>query len=473
MNTSFARQALAKDDCNADSPHKTALESSMMAAAFEDRRSPHNMIMERLDELSDVELIDRLQRGAFSYLTEYTNVANGLVADTSRAQSPCSIAVVGFALSCYPVAVQNGWMARTDAARITLKTLRFFWESPQGEQADATGYKGFYYHFLDMKSGRRAWQSELSFIDTTLLLAGVLVAGRFFDRGGDEVKIRDLADKLYRRVDWRWTQNGGMTAAQGWKPECGFLHYGWEGYNEGTLLYILGLGAPTTPLATGSFPGWTATYQWENLMGGDVLYSGPLFTHLFPHAWIDFRGIRDKFMREKNTDYFENTRAIIAIHREYGARNPRGFVGYDRDFWGVTAGEGPGNSIVKSCGKMRQFFDYTARGVPYGPDDGTISPWAMLATLPFAASDALRGTRYLLSAYPQVCREDRFSSGFNPTAADGAGWLSDGWFGLDQGLLVLMIENYRTGMIWNLMRECPYVKAGLKRATFRGGWLKS
>ena len=213
--------------------------------------------MDALGALSDDALLDRLQRGAFAYFETYKNAKSGLIADTSRAGSPCSIAVVGFALSCYPIAVENGWMSRQAAAALTLRTLRFFQDSPQGDQADSAGYKGFYYHFLDMKTGRRVWQCELSLIDTTLLLAGMLTAACYFDGVGDESEIRYVADALYRRVDWRWAQNGSDSVTQGWKPECGFLHYGWEGYNEAAILYVLGLGSPTLsgwnrpPLAAG------------------------------------------------------------------------------------------------------------------------------------------------------------------------------------------------------------------------------
>ena len=298
------------------------------------------------------------------------------------------------------------------------------------------------------------------------------MAGRYFDGGGDEAEIRELADAIYRRVDWQWAQNNGLTVAQGWKPECGFLHYGWEGYNEATILYVLGAGSPSHALPPASFTGWTVTYQLENLLGYDVLYSGPLFTHLFSHAWIDFRGIRDDFMRNMRSDYFENTCNSIALHREYAARNPHGYEGYDRNFWGITAGEGPGNEELRESYRDRRFFGYTSRGVPYGPDDGTISPWAMLATLPFGAEAAIEGTRNLLQTYPQVCTKDRFSSGFNPTFhKSGSAWLSEGWFGLDQGLLVLMIENYRTGFVWEIMRSCPAIRTGLQRAGFKGGWL--
>jgi hypothetical protein len=431
-----------------------------------------NVEIDALVALPDDALLDRLQRGAFAFMNEYHNPQNGLVADTSRAGSPSSIAVVGFALSCYPVAVERGWMSRIAAATQALKTLRFFRNSPQSDRPDASGFKGFYYHFLDMQSGRRVWQCELSLVDTTLLMAGILTVGCYFDGKGNEAEIRALSDELYRRVDWQWAQNEQNTIAQGWKPECGFLHYGWEGYNEATIAYVLGSASPTHPLSPGSFTGWTCTYQWENLLGQDVLYSGPLFTHLFSHAWIDYRGIRDAFMREKGSDYFENTQHAIAIHREYGARNPRDYEGYDRNLWGITAGDGPGNRELRQSSRDRRFFGYMARGAPYGPDDGTIAPWAMLATVPFGADIALRGTRHLLRAYPQVCSSDRLCSGFNPTLAErGNGWLSDGWYGLDQGLLVMMIENYRSGLIWNITRGCAWFRAGLKGAGFDGGWL--
>ncbi len=216
--------------------------------------------------LSDGELLDRFQRAAFGYFLEEINPANGLVADTTRKGSPASIAVVGFALSSYPVAVERGWLTRQDAAARTLAALRFFWTSRQSEAPDATGYKGFYYHFLDLQSGKRVWQSELSIIDTTLLCAGILTASAYFTGSTrSETEIRDLADMLYRRIDWQWAQNGKATVSQGWKPECGFLHYGWEGYNEATILYVLGLASPTHPLPEEScYTAWTDLVCPEN-----------------------------------------------------------------------------------------------------------------------------------------------------------------------------------------------------------------
>jgi hypothetical protein len=423
---------------------------------------------------SDDELLDRFQRAAFGYFLEQCNPENGLVEDRSRPGGPASIAVVGFALSSYPVAVERGWMTRAEAAARTLNTLRFFLESPQGKAPDATGYKGFYYHFLDMQTGRRAWRSELSLIDTTLLLAGVLVAGAYFSADMPaEIEIRESAEALYRRIDWRWAMGGGTTARQGWKPESGFLHYGWEGYSEATLLYVLGLASPAHPLGADSFAAWTETYQWEDIYEHEFLYAGPLFIHLFSQAWIDFEGIQDQFMREKGSDYFENTRRAVYVQREYARRNPHSYEGYGRDCWGLTATDGPGFTSLRIGGARRRFLGYAARGVPYGPDDGTLGPCAAIACLPFAPELALPALRRLCADYPEMVRGSRLPSAFNPTFPDAkpSGWVSEGYFGLDQGLLVLMIENYRTGLIWKLMRSCPYIGDGLRQAGFTGGWL--
>ncbi len=403
---------------------------------------------------SDEELLDRLQRAAFDYFVRYVNPDNGLVADTSREGSPASIAVVGFALASYPIAVERGWMARADAVTRTRDTLRFFANSPQSAERDATGFNGFYYHFLDMTTGRRVWQCELSPIDTALLVAGMLTASAYFrEDSQDEFEIRHLAEVLYRRIDWRWAQNERAPVSQGWKPECGFLHYGWEGYNEAAVLYVLAMASPTYPVTGDSFHAWTLTYQWENLYGYDFLYAGPLFVHQFSHAFIDFRDIRDRFMREKRTDYFQNTAQAIFVQREYARRNPLELEGYGERCWGISAGDGPSG--------------YAARAVPYGPDDGTIAPSATLSALPFTPDLALSAIRHMRERYPNIASNLMLPSGFNPTRA----WVSEGYFGLDQGIVVMMIENHRSGLIWDLMRRCSHVERGLRRAGFRGGWL--
>ncbi len=424
---------------------------------------------------SDEELLDRFQCAAFGYFLEQFNAENGLVADTSRAGSPASIAVVGFALSVYPVAVERGWMARSDAVNRTLVALRFFCASEQSDSPEATGYKGFYYHFLDMHTGARVWRSELSMIDSALLVAGMLTAGQYFvAKTAEETELRKLVETLYLRIDWGWSQGGTETVRMGWKPESGFLNYGWGGYSEAILLYVLALGSPTRAIEGGCecYDTWTATYQWENLYGYDFLYAGPLFIHQFSHAWIDFRGIRDRFMREKRCDYFENSRRATEVQREYARRNPHSFTGYDENCWGLTACDGP-RQPLPGADERRRLFGYAARGVPYGPDDGTLGGWAALASLPFAPEIALGAARTMLQRYPEMLSAQRYTSSFNPSLA-GAGrgsWVSAGYFGLDQGIVVMMIENHRSQLIWRLMRGCPHVVSGLRRAGFSGGWL--
>jgi hypothetical protein len=419
-------------------------------------------------------MLDRVQRAAFGYFLQAVHPANGLVADTSRENSPASIAVVGFALSAYPVAVERGWMDRVAAVDRSLAVLRFFRDSDQSGSPEATGYKGFYYHFLDLQTGARVWRSELSMIDTALLIAGALTAGMYFTaETADEIELRELVDTLYRRIDWSWAQNSGTTISHGWKPECGFLRYSWEGYSEAIVLYVLALASTTHPIEAACYQAWTATYQWENLYGYDFLYAGPLFVHQFSHAWIDFRGIQDRFMREKRCDYFENSRRATQVQREYARRNPHRFAGYDEHSWGFTACDGPSNALPQLANQRHRLFGYAARGVPYGPDDGTLAGWAALASLPFAPEIALCAARNMSRLYPEMVPEQQYASSFNPTlaAADRRAWVSAGHFGLDQGIVVMMLENYRTELIWRLMRDCPYVGTGLRRAGFRGGWL--
>ncbi len=421
---------------------------------------------------ADEQMIDGVQRTAFDYFLTHTHARTGLVADTSRPDAPASIAVVGFALSAYPVAVERGWIAREDAVGRCLDALRFFAGSDQSGAADATGWRGFYFHFLDGDTGRRAWASELSSIDTALLVVGMLTAAAYFDAPTPaEDELRRLANLLYDRVNWNWSEHDDDAVALGWKTECGFLNYGWQGYNEAIVLYALGLGSDTHRLTRSSFETWTETYQWENLYGIDFLYAGPLFMHQFSHAWIDFRGIRDSFMREKDCDYFENSRRATEVQRQYAIRNPRGFGGYGQDSWGLTASDGPSVDPKTVAGRRQAFYGYAARGVPWGPDDGTLNSACVAASLVFAPEIALPALRRLVVEAGATGGNALYASGVNVTAGGDTPWISEGVFGLDQGLTVLMIENFRTGLYWRLTRSIPCLRAGLRRAGFTGGWL--
>ena len=237
---------------------------------------------------------------------------------------------------------------------------------------------------------------------------------------------------------------------------------------------MLALGSPSHPIAGDCFKAWTGTYQWENLYDHDYLYAGPLFVHHFSHAWIDFRGIRDSFMRDKSSDYFENTRRAAYIHRAYAQRNPHQFTGYDENCWGLSACDGPSDEQPDVPNEPRRLFGYAARGVPYGPDDGTLSASSVLASLPFAPEIVLPTLRNMMARYPDILPEGRLPSGFNPTltAAGGRAWVSEGHYGLDQGIVLMMIENHRTEFFWRLMRRCSYVTNGLQNAGFLGGWLQ-
>jgi hypothetical protein len=421
-------------------------------------------------------MLDDIQREAFQYFIHETNLANGLVLDATSGHAPSSIAAVGLGLTAYPIAVERGLIARADAVQRVLTTLRFFWESKQGPEPDATGHRGFYYHFLDMQTGARVWHSELSTVDSALLIAGMLVAAEYF--GADspaEREIRDLADRLYARVDWHWAQNGGATVTHGWKPEGGFLPYRWEGYDEALLLYVLGLGSSTRPLSADSYRAWTATYDWRTVYDTSYLYAGPLFTHQLSHLWIDFRGIQDDYMRARNSDYFENSRRATLVQRHYAIQNPRDFAGYSEWRWGITASEGPGNVTRQVGGVRRRFFGYRGRGVPDGPDDGTIAPWGVIASLPFAPEIVMPTIAHWRRLRLGGPHRYGFKTTFNPTfpAADGSphGWVSPWHSGLELGPIVVMIENYRSGLVWQLLRRSRYVVAGLRAAGFAGGWL--
>jgi hypothetical protein len=438
----------------------------LMPLEVRDRPRRHDFLDEEFDALQWVSL---------KYYLRETNRENGLVADKTAENWPSSITAVGMALATAPLVAERGLLPREEMARRVLTKLRFFHNCPQGTEPDATGYKGFYYHFLDMQTGRRAWQCELSTIDSTFLLAGALTSATYFDRdSADEAEIRELGDALYRRADWQWATDGGPTVTHGWTPERGFIPNRWTGYDESLLLYILALGSPTFPLPEESYAAYTATYHWKRICDQELLYSGPLFTHQLSHIWVDFRGIQDAYMKERGTDYFENSRRATYVQQAYATHNPFEFEGYGPNCWGITACDGPGWITMRVKGVERRFFDYYARGAPYGPDDGTIAPWAVVASPPFAP-EIVRPTIAHFEKLDVHCFDDfGYRSSFNqtfPVEGTNCGWVSPYRFGIDQGPMALMIQNYRDGLIWNVMKRCPYVVNGLRRAGFVGGWL--
>jgi hypothetical protein len=429
----------------------------------------------RYPSLSDEDLA-RLEADTFKFFVHEMHPSTGLMPENTRENAPSSIAAVGYALTVYPIAVERGYISRAEALKRTLANLRFFYYGPGGEGPEAISHKGFYYHFLDMETGQRTWRSEASTVDTAYLIAGGLAAAQYFDRETSaEREVRRLAEEIYRRADWQWALNGALTLSHGWKPERGFIKYRWNGYSEALFLYVLALASPTFPISPESYRAWTHTYQWKSVYGFEHVYAGPLFIHQISHIWIDFRGIQDDYMKGRGLDYFENSRRATYAQQQYAIRNPRGFKGYGEHIWGITASDGPGPAVRRINGRTVKFYDYKGRGIPYGPDDGTLAPWAMTASLPFAPEIVLPSLNYFNKAYPEMTSEYGFKCSYNPTFTDSnrnkKGWVSLGYYGLDQGPIVAMIENYRSGFLWRLMRKCPYIVTGLRRAGFTGGWL--
>lgn len=432
---------------------------------------------------ADTAMLDDVERRTFDFFWNTADPTTGLVPDRAPTPSFSSIAAVGFGLTAYVIGVERGYVTRADARDRVLKVLRFFRDAPQGEAATGmTGHHGFYYHFLDMKTGQRYRDVELSSVDTALLMAGVMFAREYFDAPDEpnEAELRKIADALVERVEWTWMQPRAPHIAMGWQPEHGYLAYDWVGYNEAMLVLLLAMGSPTHPISDDAWQAWSANYDrtWGPAFGQTFLGFPPLFGHQYSQLWVDFRGIRDRYMQTRGFDYFENSRRATLAQRAYAIANPDKWTGYSADIWGLTACDGPGDLKLEG----RTFHAYTARGMA-SIDDGTIAPTAMIGSIAFAPEVVLPGMRALLAQYgKQIYRAQGFVDAFNPsfpttakpgsgTVVAGAGWVAADYLGIDQGPIIGMIENYRTELVWRVMRKSAYLRRGLARAGFAGGWL--
>jgi hypothetical protein len=432
----------------------------------------------------DDAFLDDLQRRTFRFFWDTTNPANGLARDRYPSPSFASMAAVGFALTAYPIGVERGYVSRAQAAERTLATLRFLWAAPQGEAPRGmTGHKGLFYHFVDMDRGARFEQTELSTVDTALLLGGMLFCQSYF-QGSAESEIRDLVDRIYARVDWRWSATRPPTVSLGWHPEKGFLPYDWVAYSEAMLVYILAIGSPTHALGPESWAAWSSGLprHWGVQEGYEHVRFGPLFGHQYSHIWIDFRGIQDAFMRTKGIDYHENSRRATLAQHAYALRNPEGWAGYGPRLWGLTACDGPADVTVPVNGRARTFRSYSARG-PGEFDDGTVSPTAAGGSIPFAPDLCIAVLKAMREDHGEhLYREYGFVDSLNLTIppsvplkhgthVPGRGWYDGDYLGIDQGRSSAMIENHRSGLIWEVMRTNKHIRRGLERAGFTGGWL--
>ena len=435
---------------------------------------------------------DELETRTFDFFWETANPVNGLVPDRWPNPPFASIAAVGFALTAYPVGVERAYVSRAQARSRTLATVRFFRDAAMGPEASGkSGYQGFFYHFLDMTTGERFGKTELSTVDSSLLLAGMMFAQTYFDGvDAEEAEIRSAVDIISGRVNWAWAQQThAPRVTMGWHPETGFIGADWSGYNEAMLVVLMGLASPTQPLPASTWTDLTASYDkdWSRVQGYDHLAFQALFAHQFTHLWVDFRGIQDAYIKTRGIDYFENSRRATYAQRTYAIANPAACKGYGENIWGLSASDGPGDlSSADYSGRLRQFKDYFARGVgpPHAFDDCTIAPSAAASSLPFAPELVIPAVQEMQQKYGSIIYgQYGFLEAFNPSFVDsqarlsngrvvpGFGWVDTDYLGIDQGPILAMIENYRSDLIWRTMRKNPNLRRALQSAGFSGGWL--
>ena len=392
------------------------------------------------ETMDDEKFLHELEKDSFKYFIGEANPENGLIKDSSRPGSPSSVAVVGFGLTALCIGAERGWMPKRKAYKRALQILRTF-------KNDIPHEKGFFYHFLDMRTGKRAWNSEISSIDTALFLAGALFAGEYFK--GTEVER--LSKELYERVEWPWMLNGKDVLCMGWMPESGFLHYYWDTYSEAMILYALAIGSPTHPVDKKTWFAWKRqTSDYENY---EVMYSyfGSIFTYQYSHAWIDFRDLYEENEDMVLVNYFDNSIDASRANRKFCIDNKKKHKTYDENTWGLTACLGPGG--------------YKGYGSKPGMalNDGTISPSGMAGSLVFNEVEALEGLKQTYRRYKSfLYGEYGFKDAFNVDEE----WWSEEYLGLDVGITLLMIENYRTGMVWEVFMRLKPIQAWVDKCMF-------
>lgn len=422
--------------------------------------------------LEDEMFLDTLQYYSFLYFINEINPENGLVRDRTQPESPASMAATGFALPIWSIGAERGWISRDRAKQLTLNLLNFLWTAEQSDRDSATGYKGFFYHFVDIKTGKRMWDCELSSIDTGLLLAGIHFAIQFYNNINDETEtqIRNLGDKITQRVEWDFltmppTGKFKNTISLSWEPETGLNPIGWIGYNEALIMYLLAASLDYSKIDL-AYNQWLYNYEWREPYPGlaHALFP-PLFGHQYSHLFIDFRGLSDSYLKEKGIDYFENSRRAVLTQQLYAIENPLGWKGYDSLCWGLTACDGPGNIYNYDD---KKFEYYNARGTSgkevIQNDDGTIAPTAAGGSIVFAPEIVIPTLKSMYQKYGDkgLWGKYGFVDSFNPTL----NWFNKDYLGIDQGPFVIMIENLRTGLVWNNVMKDPLIQKGLKRLGF-------
>jgi hypothetical protein len=387
----------------------------------------------------DETLLEEVEQAAFLYFWEQTNPDTGISRDRSRLSTPDnsdlgSIASTGFGLSALCIGVARGFVSYDEAVDRAIRGLRFLWEK-------MPNHRGFFYHWANITTGEREWDSEISSVDTAILLCGVLTCRRYFA----EPEVERLAHQIFNRVDWNWLSEDTRILPHGWRPETGFLQFRWESYSEMMMIYLLGLGSYSHPLPAEAWNAWKRTlFEYDG-----IRYIGsfaPLFIHQYSQAWFDFRGKQDRY-----ADYFQNSILATEVHRRFCLDLSGKFSDYGEDLWGITASDSPSG--------------YAVWGGPpeTGPIDGTIVPSAAAGSLPFLPADSMRVLRTIRTKYAaQAWSRYGFVNAFNPLTK----WRDDFVIGIDTGITLVMAENARTGLVWKTFMSNAETRRGMQRAGF-------
>jgi hypothetical protein len=388
----------------------------------------------------DDQFLDALERLNFKYFWEQANPQNGLIKDrcnvlANDSTTVASIAAVGFGLTALCIGQKRGFVPLTEARDRALVTLRFLWKK-------MPTHRGFFYHFADLNTGERVWDSEVSSVDTAILLCGVLTCRQHFE---EHSEISLLAYEIFNRVDWTWLSEDTSLLPHGWTPEIGFLPYRWDYYSELMMMYLLGLGSLTHPLPVEAWNGWKRrTFEYDG-----IRYIGsfaPLFVHQYSQAWFDFRGLRDKY-----ADYFKNSVLATDAHRHFCLELAGQFPDYSDDLWGISASDSESGYVIWG-------------GPPaIGPIDGTVVPSASAGSLPFLPQPVMRVLKNIKDHYGRACSKYGFVNAFNPLK----NWYDRDVVGIDVGITMVMAENARTGFVWQTFMKNLEAQRGMKRAGFK------
>jgi hypothetical protein len=387
----------------------------------------------------DVQFLEDLEKANILYFWEQANPQTGLVKDRSNVRTTdsgvvASIAATGFGLTALCIGQHHDFVSFSDARDRVLTTLRFLWKK-------MPLHRGFFYHWANINTGERTWDSEISSVDTAILLCGVLTCRQHFQHS----EITRLANEIFGRVDWTWLSEDTGLLPHGWTPELGFLPYRWDYYSELMVMYLLGLGSSSHPLRAETWDAWKrTTFEYDGLR-----YIGsfaPLFVHQYSQAWLDFRGKRDRY-----ADYFQNSVIATDVHRRFCLELSKQFPDYSEDLWGITASDSKGGYVVWG-------------GPPaIGPIDGTIVPSASGGSLPFLPQATVRVLRNIKDHYGGAWCRYGFVNAFNPLN----GWYDSDVVGIDTGITLLMAENARTSFVWDTFMKNPEAKRGMERAGFK------